>query len=146
MIILHISYVYERIGRIYIICCLNNIMENPSLNFTKIITAANGKLATPENADKNNYTVTSSRKELTKYIKQKSYIVSYTLNQLSIVVDTCIPQTIDELKSYTVKAEDKTTDVLLFENVTYTNNELTLTYNKNSVRKYRLTEKERYAG
>ena len=45
---------------------------------------------------------------------------------MSIVVDTCIPQTIDELKSYTVKAEDKTTDVLLFENVTYTN----------SVRKY----------
>lgn len=60
MIILHISYVYERIGRIYIICCLNNIMENPSLNFTKIITAANGKLATPENANKNNYTVTFS--------------------------------------------------------------------------------------
>lgn len=45
-------------------------------------------------------------------------------------------QAIDELKSYTVKAEDKTTNVLLFENVTYTNNELTLTYNKNSVRKY----------
>lgn len=55
---------------------------------------------------------------------------------MSIVVDTCISQAIDELKSYTVKAEDKTTNVLLFENVTYTNNELTLTYNKNSVRKY----------
>ena len=126
----------ERIGRIYIICCLNNIIENPSLNFTQIITEANGKLATPEIADKNNYSITFSRKELTKYIKPKSYIVSYTLDQLSIVVDTCIPQTIDELKSYTVKAEDKTTDVLLFENVTYTNNELTLTYNINSVRKY----------
>lgn len=51
-----------------IICCLNNIIEKPSLNFTQIITAANGKLATPEIADKNNYSVTFSRKELTKYI------------------------------------------------------------------------------
>lgn len=65
---------------------------------------------------------------------------TYTSNLLA---NGAPPKDVQELLEHSavsttmiVKAEDKTTDVLLFENVTYTNNELTLTYNINSVRKY----------
>lgn len=92
-------------------------MKNPTINFKKVLSVANNKLATTENAAKNDYTVRFSRKELAEFIP-----------------DSRISQTIDELRTYTVKSGDKTTDVLLFETVIYDNDELTLTYN-NSIRK-----------
>lgn len=92
-------------------------MKNSTINFKKVLSVANSKLATPENAAKNDYTVRFSRKELAEFIP-----------------DSRISQTIDELRTYTVTSGDKTTDVLLFETVIYDNDELTLTYN-NSIRK-----------
>lgn len=92
-------------------------MKNLTINFKKVLSVANSKLATPENAAKNDYTVRFSRKELAEFIP-----------------DSRISQTIDELRTYTVTSGDKTTDVLLFETVIYDNDELTLTYN-NSIRK-----------
>lgn len=70
-------------------------MKNPTINFKKVLSVANSKLATPENAAKNDYTVRFSRKELAEFIP-----------------DSRISQTIDELRTYTVTSGDKTTDVL----------------------------------